>query len=83
MDSTGSQDEPFEGADNPIEEDLCLGELDVDDAFMQEDEDCVGEVDRDRSFEPSVVELTSTAVVFWIYFSYSFMATMVDLVYSF
>ena len=66
MDSTGSQDEPFEGADNPIEEDLCLGELDVDDAFMQEDEDCVGEVDRDRSFEPSVVELTSTTVFFWI-----------------
>lgn len=66
MDGAGSQDEPFEGADNPVEEDLCIGQLDVDDAFMQEDEDCVGEGDRDQEFEPPFVDLTSTKLVFWV-----------------
>ena len=59
-------DEPIEGAGNPIEEDPCLGVVDEDEAFMAENEDCLGEIDRDvQPREPSLIS-TGLEIGLWL-----------------
>ena len=48
VEATTPDDEPIEGAGNPIEEDPCLGVIEEDEAFMIEDEDCIGDSNMDQ-----------------------------------
>ncbi len=60
------EDDPIEGAGNPIEEDPCLGVVDEDEAFMAENEDCLGEIDRNvRPRETSIIA-TGLQIGLWL-----------------
>ena len=66
VEATTPEDEPTEGAGNPIEEDPCLGVIDEDEAFMLENEDCVGDIERDQRQRDSSALAVGLEISLWV-----------------
>ncbi len=66
VEASAAEDEPIEGAGNPIEEDPCLGVIDEDEAFMIENEDCLGDIDREQNQRDSSPLAVGLEISLWL-----------------